>query len=100
MLNFIVAKAGPFIVILVLGILAFTTINNLAKRPLEGYEYAEGGSSYNLDDEVAGLLDVETMSKIETQLDPQLEKMKVEINDLILSDPQEAARLLLTFIKD
>jgi flagellar M-ring protein FliF len=100
MINLLVSKVAPFVVILVLGILALTTINNLAKRPLEGYEYADNSNALNIDDEVAGLLDVETMAKIESQLDPQLEKMKVEINDMILSDPQEAARLLLTFIKD
>lgn len=98
MLNLIVSKVAPFIVVLVLGVLALMTINNLIRKPLEGYALNE--SPVSLDDEVAGLLDIDTMSRIETQLDPQLEKMKTEINDIVLSDPQEAARLLLTFIKD
>ena len=98
MMNLIISKVAPFIVVLILGVLALMTINNLIKRPMEGHAYNENALS--LDDEVAGLLDVDTMTRIETQLDPQLEKMKTEINDIVLSDPQEAARLLLTFIKD
>lgn len=101
MMNLIISKVGPFILVLVLGVLALVTINNMLKRPLEGQTYAGGGfSDLGLDEEVAALLDVETMSRIETQLDPQLEKMKTDINDMVLADPQDAARLLLTFIKD
>lgn len=102
MMNFIVSKVAPFIVVLVLGILALMTINNIIKKPLEGYTLADGNANrhINIDEEVAGLLDSETMTRIESQLDPQLERMKADINDIVLSDPQEAARLLLTFIKD
>lgn len=102
MMNMIISKVGPFVLVLILGVLALITINNMLKRPLEGAEYATGGSfsDLGLDEEVAALLDVETMSRIETQLDPQLEKMKTDINDMVLADPQDAARLLLTFIKD
>jgi len=102
MLNLLISKIAPFIVVLVLGILALMTINNLIKKPLEGYALADGSHSknINIDEEVAGLLDSETMTRIESQLDPQLERMKSDINDIVLSDPQEAARLLLTFIKD
>lgn len=99
MMNLIISKVVPFIVVLVLGVLALVTINNLIRRPLEGQSMGDS-QPLSLDDEVAGLLDVDTMTRIETQLDPQLEKMKTEINDIVLSDPQEAARLLLTFIKD
>lgn len=104
MVNFIVSKVTPFLVVLILGLVALITINNIIKKPLEGYEMiGEGGKYRNqigLDDEIAGLIDVEMPSAIESSLDPQLEKMKTEINDMVLSDPQEAARLLLTFIKD
>lgn len=102
MANFFVNKVAPLIVVLVLGVLALITLNNLIKKPLEGYALADGSAqrSINIDEEVAGLLDSETMTRIETQLDPQLERMKADINDIVLSDPQEAARLLLTFIKD
>ncbi len=100
-MNFLVSKIAPFIVVLVLGILALMTLNNLIKKPLEGYALAESSSrNININEEVAGLLDSDTMNRIESQLDPQLEKMKTDINDIVLSDPQEAARLLLTFIKD
>ncbi len=99
MMDLIVSKVVPFVVILILGVLSLITINNLIRRPLEGQALGDT-QPLSLDEEVAGLLDVDTMSRIETQLDPQLEKMKTEINDIVLSDPQEAARLLLTFIKD
>lgn len=98
MVNLIVSKILPFVIVLILGLFALITINNLIKQPLEGQTEDAGGIS--IDDEVAGLLDADTITRIESQLDPQLEKMKTEINDMVLSDPQEAASLLLTFIKD
>lgn len=99
MMDIIVSKIVPFLVVLILGVMALATINNLIRRPLDGQALGDT-QPISLDEEVAGLLDVDTMTRIETQLDPQLEKMKTEINDIVLSDPQEAARLLLTFIKD
>jgi len=37
---------------------------------------------------------------IETILDPEVEHMREAINNVILDDPQEATRLLLTYMKD
>ncbi len=112
MADILIGKVAPLLVVLVLGITALIIINNLIKKPLEGYEIATtsggGGGAPRRpsladsmdDDEIAGLLDIEMPALIETKLDPQLEKMKTELNDMILSDPSEAARLILTFIKD
>ena len=96
----LLTKLAPFVVVLVLGILALIVINNMVKRPLEGYAYADNDPQISLDDEIAGLLNADNLAALDSQLDPQLEKMKTEINDIVLSDPQEAARLLLTFIKE
>ena len=40
------------------------------------------------------------MPKIEANIDPELERVKMEINDTIMADPAEAARLLVSFIKE
>lgn len=105
MTDMIVGKLAPMVVILILGITALVIINNLIKKPLEGYEVTTAQSSKTFpeissDEEAAGLLDIEMPPLIETKLDPQLEKMKTELNDMILSDPADAARLILTFIKE
>ena len=105
MTDMIVGKLAPMAVILILGITALVIINNMIKKPLEGYEVTAGSSSKSFpeigaDEDAAGLLDIEMPPLIETKLDPQLEKMKTELNDMILSDPADAARLILTFIKE
>lgn len=100
MIGMLLTKLAPFVVVLVLGILALIVINNMVKRPLEGYAYADNDPQISLDDEIAGLLNADNLAALDSQLDPQLEKMKTEINDIVLSDPQEAAILLLTFIKE
>ena len=105
MTDMIVGKLAPMAVILILGITALVIINNMIKKPLEGYEVTTGSSPKSFpeigaDEDATGLLDIEMPPLIETKLDPQLEKMKTELNDMILSDPADAARLILTFIKE
>ena len=105
MTDMIVGKLAPMAVILILGITALIIINNMIKKPLEGYEVTTGSSPKSFpeigaDEDATGLLDIEMPPLIETKLDPQLEKMKTELNDMILSDPADAARLILTFIKE
>lgn len=107
MADLLIGKLAPLIVVLILGITALVIINNIIKKPLEGYEVSipSGGTtpralSDMADEDIAGLIDIEMPPLIETKLDPQLEKMKTELNDMILTDPADAARLILTFIKD
>lgn len=42
----------------------------------------------------------EALPQIEAHLDPELERVRMELNDTILADPAEAAKLLTSFIKD
>ena len=46
------------------------------------------------------LLDVSALPKLEAKLAPEIEMMKSQLNNMILSNPSDASRLILSFIKD
>lgn len=102
--EFIVGQVGPLLVVLVLGVTALMVLKSLLKRPLHGEEvyesgrYYSGGTDTDSDDE---LMDsAPPIPAIEANLDPEIEKMRGEINSTIVADPEEAARLLLSYIKE
>lgn len=101
-MNFIVTKVAPLAVVLILGLAALFVLNSLIKRPVEGQEVYEDNNYLEIEETEAPpeLLEVENLPAIEAKLDPELERMKTEINDIILADPAEASRLLLSYIKD
>lgn len=104
-------KIGPLAVVLILGLTALLVIKGLFK----GFGGGGGGStevaeSYNsrtfeaqlptIREEATELIAREALPQIEAHLDPELERVRMELNDTILADPAEAARLLTSFIKD
>lgn len=115
--DLIVSKVIPLVVVLILGLVALFVLKALLPKRAEG-----GGSSMDtssqawadpaaqqlmyketlppITDELADMLEVESLPQIEAKLDPVLERMKNDLNETILSDPQEAARLLISYIKD
>jgi len=103
-LEFIIKQVGPLVVILILGLGALFVLNSLLKRPIQGEVYSSEGGYYDEfseDSENREFLDSATpLPAIEASLDPELEKMKSELNNTISSDPSEAARLLLSYIKE
>ncbi len=104
-MEFIFKQVGPLVVILILGIGALVVLNSLLKKPLQGEEVYGANRYYEEfpeeDTEIPDLLSTTApMPSIEANLDPEVEKMRGEINSTIVSDPSEAARLLLSYIKD
>ncbi|MDD3013192.1 MAG: flagellar basal-body MS-ring/collar protein FliF [Candidatus Gastranaerophilales bacterium] len=100
-MEFWVRTLAPVLTVLILGIAALFVFNSLIKRPLQGQEvYSEEREHYEEAEEEPDLLEVASFPAIEAKLEPELERMKTDINNLILSDPAEAARLLLSYVKD
>ncbi|MCK5177727.1 MAG: hypothetical protein KAQ92_08435, partial [Candidatus Aenigmarchaeota archaeon] len=102
-IELIVKQVGPLAVVLILGLCALFVLKSLLKKPLQGERvYASG--RYDDQDEISERQDLlETagaLPAIEASSDPELEKMRGEINSTIMADPSEAGRLLLSYIKD
>jgi len=101
-LEFIFKQVAPLVIILILGIGTLFVLNSLLKRPIHGEEvYNLGRYDDDGEEDSRNLLETTAnLQAIETKLDPELEKMRTEINNTIAADPSEAARLLLSYIKD
>lgn len=103
-------KIGPLLVVLVLGLTALLVIKGLFKRGGGGgavsaqreeiYGRPFEAQLPSIRDEPADIMEAENLPQIEAHLNPELERVRMELNDTILSDPSEAARLLTSFIKD
>lgn len=107
-------KIGPLAVVLILGLTALLVIKGLMKGAGGGgggaAAIAQREEIYNprvfeaqlptIKEESTDLIDKETLPQIEAHLDPELERVRMELNDTILADPAEAARLLTSYIKD
>lgn len=104
-------KIGPLAVVLILGLTALLVIKNLFK----GFGSGVGGPApreevFNakafeaqlptIKEEPTELIENEALPMIEAHLDPELERVRMELNDTILADPSEAAKLLTSYIKD
>lgn len=107
--EFWTTKVGPLAVVLILGLAALFVIKGLFKLG-GGGAGAQSAESYNskafeaqlptIKEEPTDLIESEVLPQIEAHLDPELERIRMELNDTILADPSEAARLLTSYIKD
>jgi len=43
---------------------------------------------------------MDQLPQIEARLNPELDKLRSDLNETILQDPGEAAKLLISYIKD
>jgi len=108
--EFWTTKVGPLAVVLILGLVALLVIKGLFKGFGSGTSVAQSAEPYNtkifeaqlptIREEATELIERESLPQIEAHLDPELERVRMELNDTILADPAEAARLLTSFIKD
>lgn len=107
-IEFWTTKVGPLAVVLILGLAALFVIKGLFK--LTGSAASQKEDSFNarafeaqlptIKEEPTDLIESEVLPQIEAHLDPELERIRMELNDTILADPSEAARLLTSYIKD
>ena len=51
-------------------------------------------------DDIPDIILSESLPTIEAHLDPELEKTRIELNETIMADPAEAARILTSFIRN
>ncbi len=102
-------EIAPMFVILVLGLAAIIVFRSLFKgiaSTAVAYNSADeqGGAEYehypSIKDELADLSDIESLPQLEAKLDPELERIKNDLNETILNDTAEATRLLISYIKD
>ncbi len=105
-------KILPLVVILILGIGALVVLSLFIKNMTGGGgssgEYDEmyvPGSIYDeraqlLKTEVGDSLSVESLPELDAKLDTEFDKIKHDLCDTILSDPEEAAKILISYIKD
>lgn len=85
-------------VILLLGVAALGVFYSLFKKPAEG-EIVEEVEQY-VYEEPEQLLPEAPIPMIEAKLDPEMEHMRESINNMIVEDPSEAARVLVTYMKE
>lgn len=103
-------QIGPLLVVLVLGLTALIVIKGLLKGGIIGGGSAQREEGYNskafeaqlptIKEEPTELIENEALPLIEAHLDPELERVRMELNDTIMADPAEAAKLLTTYIKE
>jgi len=98
----IIQSVAPLVVVLIIGLGALAMLGSLLKRPVSGEVYeSEKYSEDRLENEEMGMFGPpENMPALGSNLDPSLDKIKTEINNQILSDPAEAARLIQSYIKE
>lgn len=100
-------EVAPLLVILVLGLAAILTFKSLFKGVVSSVaasapqmDVTEYEHYPSIKEELADLSDIEPLPQLEAKLEPELERMKNDLNETILSDTAEATRLLISYIKD
>ncbi len=113
-LGFWITKVGPLAIVLILGLTALFMIKGVLKKPYEGSVIANNEAQADYVDDYAlqeaeleklaqesqKLVEASNLPMLEAKLAPELEMMKSQLNSMILSNPSDASRLLLSFIKD
>lgn len=95
-----VETIGPYALVILFGGTTLLIFWSLLRRPARAVELpSEEDDHYDYPD-IPEILEAASINVIEAKLDPEIERMREEINGFIMSDPAEAARLLLTFIKE
>lgn len=104
-------KIGPLATVLILGLTALLVIKGLFKgtgssvavqeeEPVPYNSKAFEAQLPTIKEEPTNFIDKESLPMLEAHLDPELERVRMELNDTILADPSEAAKLLTSYIKD
>ena len=100
----VVNKVVPMMVILILGVVALFVFRSLFGKT--GDIVDEFDTSYQeqqqqtITDNLIDKFEVESLPQIEAKLNPELDKLKTDLTDTIMSDPSEAAKILISYIKD
>lgn len=103
LVDLFLTKIAPLLVLLVLGIVALNTIGNILKRPGSGYNDLVEEIDYGPDPflvmqehQAAQVDDLPQISAFNTII----ERKKSDITEAIIQDPEEAARVLTSYIRE
>lgn len=99
----VVNKLVPMMVILILGLVALICIPlSVCKSGETTDEFDDGFNEQQqtITDNLIDKFEVESLPQIEARLNPELDKLKTDLTDTIMADPSEAAKILISYIKD
>ena len=99
----VVNKVIPMMVILILGVVALFVFRSLFGKTGEtGDEFDNSfqEQQQSITDNLIDKFEVEALPQIEAKLNPELDKLRTDLTDTIMSDPSEAAKILISYIKD
>lgn len=86
--------------VVLLGLAGLFIFYSLFKKPAEG-ELVEEAEDYSyMEEPLQPLLEEMPIPVIEARLDPEIEHMRESINNMVAEDPSEAARVLVTYMKE
>ena len=99
----VVNKLVPMMVILILGLVALFVFRSLFGKSGETTDEFDDGfneQQQTITDNLIDKFEVESLPQIEARLNPELDKLKTDLTDTIMADPSEAAKILISYIKD
>lgn len=110
MLYIIFNKIAPLLIVMVLGLTALFVFKSMFSKIISGNKNVENSEGWvddddnqyqhSLTDDLDDMLDMDELPQIEAKLDPEIDKKKSDLTETIMADPQEATRLLISYIKD
>lgn len=102
-------KVLPSVIVLILGGGALLVIGSFIKR-MGSASGGSGGDNYlqtSYEDSMPMLrndmgegLSIEPLPELDVKIDPEFDRIKQELSDSILSDPAEATKILISYIKE
>ena len=102
--DYLTKDLGPLLVVLILGLAALFIIKGLMGKMGRIIDVPDKKTFEpqlpQITEDIPDVLFSDTLPKIEANIDPELERARMELNDTIMADPAEAARLLVSFIKE
>jgi flagellar M-ring protein FliF len=93
-------QLASVVAMLLLGTAALFIFYSLFKKPAEG-EIVEEIEDYSyIPEPTPQLLESGDAAALEMKMDPEIEHMRTSISNLVTEDPMEAARVLVTYMKE
>lgn len=99
----VINKLVPMFVILILGLVALFVFRSLFGKTTDNsddWEDQYQEQQQTITDNLIEKFEVESLPQIEAKLNPELDKLKTDLTDTIMADPSEAAKILISYIKD
>ena len=98
----VVNKLVPMFVILILGLVALFVFRSLFGKSdaIDEFDESYQEQQQTITDNLIDKFEVEALPQIEAKLNPELDKLKTDLTDTIMADPSEAAKILISYIKD